>query len=151
MNLQVLSLNECLSLCRGAAVLVMHRFRWLGQQVTPEDRPLALLFADLAGDVEKILVEIWKLEGVDRPPEVLEKESGQQVARGFLPSLLKTVGDGPLDRESGLYLAECLLEDFADFFGALVRQAEDEQARDLLQRSQQAVSTRLGLLRHVLL
>lgn len=150
MSLEVLSSSECISLCREAATLVLGRFRWLAKRAGPGDRPLALLFSELAGDVERNLIDIRQLEGPG-PPGVPEEETGRQVARGFLPSLSKTAGGGSLDRESGFYLAECLLQELAGFYGALVRQTGDEQARELLNRSKRASESRLEFLRHVVL
>jgi hypothetical protein len=149
MNLAVLSSSECMSLCRDAAFLVMSRFRWLAQRTAPEDRPLILLFRDLAADLEANLQHIEHLEGLN--PSSGDGETGQRTARGFLPSLEKTPGGSGLDRESGFYLAECILKDLDAFYGALVRHICDEQSRTLLQRSKQAVENRLKFLRHVVL
>jgi len=147
----VLSSSESMSLCRGAAGLVLDRFHWLARRAAPEDHPLTVLFADLAGDVERNLVEIDQLEARGHPPGAHERESGRTVARGFLPSLSRTAGEGRLGRESGFHLVECLLEDLAGFYGALVRQACDETSRDFLLRSKQTVNGRLDFLHHVVL
>jgi|SRR5579862_9593421 len=151
MTLEVLSSSETLSLCRGAADLVLNRFQWLRRQTTPEDHPLALLLDDLAGDLERNLLEIYRLKGQDLRPGADEKERGRTAARGFLPSLSKTAGEAHLNRESGFYLMECILEDLAGFYGALVRQSCDEQSRDFLLRSKHAVNGRLEFLSHVVL
>ena len=151
MSLEVLSSRESLSLCRAAAQLVLDRFRWLAQRTEREDRKLSQLFADLAGDVEKNLVEVYQLEGQSHLPQALEEKAGHQAARGFLPSLSKTVDGDRLDRESGFYLVERVLEDLAGFYGTLIRQSCDEQSREFLLRSKQAVEARLEFLRHVVL
>ena len=151
MNLEVLSWSETVSLCREAAGLVLNRFRTLAQRADPGDRPLSELFKDLAGDAERSLDEIRRLHGPGPPPGLSESEMATRVARGFLPSLLKSVGTGSLDRESGFYLAECVLGDLVGFYGALVRQTGDERARELLQRSGLAVKARLDFLRFVVL
>ena len=151
MNLEVLSSSECRSLCREAALLVRNRFRWLRERAASGDRPLTLLFGDLAADAERNLSEIRHLEGPGGPPPNSETEPVQQVARGFLPSLSKTGGAERLDRESGFYLAECILADLAEFYGALVRHTGDEPSKDLLQRSKLAAESRLEFLRQVIL
>ena len=46
---------------------------------------------------------------------------------------------------------ECILEDLARFYAALVRQTCDEKSREFLLRSKQAVNGRLDFLRHVAL
>lgn len=151
MNLEVLSSSECRSLCREAAILVLDRFRWLRERSGSADRPLTVLFGDLAADAERNLTEIRHLENLGWTPEPQDAEPVQQVARGFLPSLSKTTGGDRLDRESGFYLAECLLEDLADFYGALVRHTGDEPSKDLLHRSKRAAESRLEFLRQVIL
>jgi len=151
MTLKVLSSSESMSLCRGAADLVLDRFHWLAGRTAPEDHPLTVLFADLAGDVERDLVEIDQLEAQGHPSGAHQQESGRTVARGFLPSLLKTAGEGRLSRESGFYLVECLLEDLAGFYGALVRQSCDKTSRDFLLRAKQTVNGRLDFLHKVVL
>ena len=130
---------------------MLDRFHWLAGRAAPEDHPLTVLFADLAGDVERNLVEIEQLEAQGHPPGTHQQVSGRTVARGFLPSLSKTAGEGRLSRESGFYLVECLLEDLAGFYGALVRQCCDETSRDFLLRSKQTVNGRLAFLHHVVL
>jgi hypothetical protein len=151
MTLEVLSSIESMSLARGAADLVLNRFHWLARRAGPEDHPLTLLFADLAGDVERNLLEIGQLEAQGHLPGAHEQESGRTAARGFLPSLSKASGEGRLDRESGFYLVECLLEDLAGFYGAVVRQTCDEKARGFLLRSKQTVNGRLDFLHHMVL
>lgn len=151
MKMEVLSLGESLSLCRAAAILVSNRFQWLARQTEQGDRKLSQLFGELAGEVERNLNEIHHLDGLDRPPGASEREAGQEVARGFLPSLSKSIDGVRVDRESGFYLMECLLEDLAQFYGALVRQCSDEKSRDLLLRLKLAVKGRLEFLQHVVL
>jgi len=151
MTLEVLSSSESMSLYRGAANLVLNRFRWLARRAASENQPLTLLFADLVSDVERNLMEIRQLEGQGHPPGAHEQETGQTAARGFLPSLSKTAGEGPLDVESGFFLVECILEELARFYGALVRQTCDETSRDFLRRSRKTVNDRLEFLHQVLL
>ena len=151
MNLEVLSSSESMTLCRAAANLVLSRFRRLAQQTEHGDRRLSQLFMELAGDVERNLVEMSDLDGRGSLPEALEEETVQRVARGFLPSLSKSREGVCLDRESGFHLMERILGDLAGFYGALVRQSCDEKSRDLLLRSTLAVRTRLEFLRHVTL
>ncbi|HEV3029389.1 MAG TPA: hypothetical protein VG457_17550 [Planctomycetota bacterium] len=151
MSLKVLSSRESVSLCRAAALLVLGRFRWLAQRADPGDLQLSRLFTDLDRDVEKHLVEIL---GLGEPGQVVgevEEQMGQRAARGFLPSLSKTIGGALLDREAGFFLVECILEDLSGFYGAMVRQTCDDQARDLFLRLKQAVHARLNLLHHVVL
>jgi hypothetical protein len=151
MTLEVLSSSESLSLCRAAAGLVLNRFRRLAHQTEQEDRKLSQLMTELADEVERNLVEIHQLDGQDRLPEALDEASGQRVARGFLPSLSKNCDGVRLDRESGFYLMECILEELAGFYSTLVRQSSDERSRDLLLRLKLAVADRLEFLRHVVL
>jgi len=149
--MEVLSSRESTSLCRAAALLVRGRFRWLAQRADPGDLQLSRLFSDLDRDVEMNLVEILGLEEPDQVTGEAEEQMGQRAARGFLPSLSKTIGGARLDRESGFFLVECILEDLAGFYGAMVRQTCDEKARDLFLRLQQAVQARLDFLHHVVL
>ena len=151
MNLEVLSSSESMTLCRAAAKLVLSRFRRLAQQTEQGDRKLSHLFGDLAGDVERSLIDMNQLDGQSWLPEAVGEETGQKVARGFLPSLSRNRDGVSLDRESGFHLMECILGDLAGFYGALVRQSCDEKSRDLLLRSTLAVKTRLEFLRHVVL
>jgi hypothetical protein len=151
MKLEELSPQKKLSLCRQAARLVLQRLRKLAQQAEAGDPPLNLLFKGLAGDVEKILVEIGQFESRGGSSEVQPEEAGDGIARGFLPSLQKSSGGGSVDRESGIYLAECMGGDLAGIFGTLSGQAGDEASRAFYVRSKQAVEARLEFLRHVLL
>src|SRR5438309_991542 len=109
MNLEVLSSSESMTLCRAAAKLVLSRFRRLAQQTEQGDRKLSHLFGDLASDVERNLIDMNQLDGQNCLPEALQEETGQKVARGFLPSLSKSREGVCLDRESGFHLMECIL------------------------------------------
>ena len=151
MNLEVLSSNESMTLCRAAANLALSRFRRLAHQAEEGDRKLSRLFVVLAEEVEGHLVEIHQLDGQSRLPEDLEDETGQKVARGFLPSLSKSRDVVRLDRESGFYLVECILGELNAFYGTLVRQSCDEKSRDLLLRLASAARSRLEYLHHVVL
>ncbi len=151
MTLEVLSSSESMSLCLGAANLVLNRFEDLARRTAPGDHPLALLFGDLAGDMDRNLLEIRRMEGQNPRPGAGEQAMGQTAARGFLPSLSKTSGEAHLNRESGFYLMECILEDLAGFYGALVRQTCDEKSREFLLRLRHTVNGRLEFLRHVVL
>ena len=151
MNLEVLSSSESRTLCRAAANEALSRFRRLADQAEQGDRRLSQLFMELAGDVERSLVEMRDLDGPGPLPEALEEETAQKVARGFLPSLSKSSDGVRLDRESGFYLVECILEELAAFYGTLVRQSCDEKSRDFLLRSRLAINARLEYLHHVVL
>jgi len=151
MNLEVLSTSESMSLCRAAAGLVLGRFRLLADQTETQDPKLNQLFTDLADEVERSLVEMDQLDGQARLPEVLDEKTGQQVARGFLPSLSKGHDGVRMGRESGFYLVECVLEDLARFYGVLARQSSDEKSRELLLRWKSAIGSRLLFLQHVVL
>ena len=151
MSLEVLSATESMSLCRGAANVVLNHFQWLARRTAPEDQPLALLFADLGSVMERNLLEIQRFEGQAPLLGADELEKARRAARGFLPSLSKTTGEARLNRESGFYLVECLLEELAGFYGTLARQAVDEKARTFLLRSSQTVKGRLQFLQHVVL
>lgn len=151
MTLEVLSSSECMSLCLGAATLVLNRFQELARRTAAEDPPLTLLFADVAGDMEGNLQEIRRSEGQRPLNGAGEREMGQTAARGFLPSLSKTIGEAHLNRESGFYLMECILKDLEGFYGALVRQTCDDRSRRFLLRSKHTVNGRLEFLRHVVL
>jgi hypothetical protein len=149
MNLEVLSSSESMTLCRAAANQALSRFRRLAHQAEQGGCRLSQLFMELAGDVERNLVEMNELDGRDPLPEAHVEETAQKVARGFLPSLSKS--RDRLDRESGFYVVECILGELAGFYGTLVRQSRDEKSRDLLLRSKQAITVRLEYLRHVVL
>ena len=151
MNLEVLSSRESMTLCRAAANLVLSRFSSMARRTEKGDRSLSQLFMELAGDMERNLVEIFQLEGQGRLPEAFEEETGQKVARGFLPSLSKGSDGVHLDRESGFYVVECILEDLSAFYGALVRQSCDEKSRELLLRWKLAIGARLEFLHRVVL
>jgi len=149
MNLEVLSSSESRTLCRAAANQALTRFRRLAHHAEQGDRRLSQLFMELAGDVERNLVEMSELDGP--LPEAPEEETAQKVARGFLPSLSKSIDGIRLDRESGFYLVECILEELAGFYGTLVRQCCDEKSRELLLRSKLSIKARLEYLQHVVL
>jgi hypothetical protein len=151
MKLEELSQQKRLSVGRQAVRLVLARLRLLALQAQAGDPPLHQLFNGLAGDVEKILVEIGRFEGQGGSPDLLPDEAGQGIARGLLPSLSKFSGGDSIDRESGIYLAECMEVELAGFFGTLARLAGDEESRAFHLRSKQAVEARLEFLRHVLL
>src|SRR2546422_5520556 len=106
MNLEVLSSSESMMLCRAAANLVLSRFRSLAQQTEQGDRKLSHLCGDVAGDVERSLIDMNQLDGQSWLPKALEEETAQKVARGFLPSLSKSREGVCPDRESGFHLME---------------------------------------------
>jgi len=149
MNLQVLSSSESMTLCRAAANLVLTRFTSMARRTEKGDRDLSQLFMELAGDMERNLVEIHQYDRAGWRVGSPDEEAGRSSALGFLPSLSR--GSERLDRESGFYLVECILEDLAGFYGALVRQSCDERSRELLLRWKLAVEARLEFLHRVVL
>jgi hypothetical protein len=151
MNLEVLSTSESMTLCRAAANLVLTRFKSLSDRSRLGDRQLSHLFTVLAGDMERNLVEVHQYDRAGWRLAAPDEEAGQRAALGFLPSLSKGGEGVRLDRESGFYLGECILEDLARFYGALDRQCCDEGSRELLLRWKSAVGVRLEFLRRVVL
>jgi len=151
MNLEVLTSSESMNLCRSAAGLVQGQFVSMARRIEQGYRDLSRLFMELSGDMGRNLVEIQQLDAPGRLPESPEEEAAQKVALGFLPSLSKGGSEVRLDRESGFYRVECILEDLARFYGALVRQSCDEKSRDNLLRWKLTVEARLEFLHHVVL
>jgi hypothetical protein len=151
MTLEELSPQKRLSVGRQAVRLVLARLRKLALQTLAGDPPLYQLFNGLAGDVEKILVEIGRFESQGGSPDLLPESEGQGIARGFLPSLQISSGGANVDRESGIYLSECMGKDLVGLFETLGRQSCDAESKAFYLRSKQAVEARLEFLRHVLL
>jgi len=151
MKLEELSSQRRLSVGRQSVRLVLARIRLLSLQAQSGDPPLHQLFNGLAGDLEKILVEIGRFESQGGSPDLLPEELGQDIARSSLPSLSKFSGRDNVDREWGIYLAECMGVELAGFFGTLARLDGDQESRAFHLRLKQAVEARLEFLRRVLL
>jgi hypothetical protein len=147
----VLSPGESLTLCRAAAGLVQTRLTSMARRIEREDSDLGQLFMELAADLQRDFVDVHHPDEPGGRPGSPGEEPGQRAAMGFLPSLSKVREGVRLDRESGFYLVECLLEDLARLYGAIVRQSRNEALRELLLRWKRAIETRLEFLHRVVL
>jgi hypothetical protein len=144
MRLEDLSMDEKLSLCRCSARTVAGRYRSLARGAGSRDEPLRRLFEGLADDVEKRLPTF-------ESSTTLPGEEEERIVRGFFPSLSKSAGAPGVDRETGTYLAECLVEEFAAFYRTLAQQATDEESREFFMDAKKAEEFHLEFVRHVLL
>jgi hypothetical protein len=133
--------EEGARLLRGAAKAYLSRLRAIAQASDPEDRALRILLGRLEAEASSRLGG-WADGG---------ESAATALVESFFPSLRYGFGEGRLNRESALYLAECLHEEAFWFYRTLAETTPDEGDRALLERAALAEWGRLAYLRSVLL
>jgi hypothetical protein len=152
MRFEELSPRQVLEVSRQAARLCAGRYRELAATSDPGDEALHRLLETQAGDEGACAEEIEQLAEAILPDSdpSLDERAGRTLIADHLPSLTRRLGEGPLDRDIALYVAECLQEESSRFHRALADFAPDEESQTLLERVALREWAHLAQLRSVL-
>lgn len=138
--------RQCLRMARFAARACLARLQAIAENSDPADVPLRQLLTELQDEAHRRL-ESLAPAGPEEHPTPLE----QEWIRTHFASLQQGFGEGALNRDCALHIAECLKEEASRFYRALSDVAIEEQDRILLQRAALAEWGHLQRLRRVLL
>ena len=149
MNAESMSLSEQYEISLGATVACMDRLKKLARWSDARDESLQNFLQSLLRNEERRLDELNRI-GVrpDRPrPRRLQNADLQMLLHGFFPSFYRPLGEGFLDRERGMYLAECLEEESARFYHEMANRVTDPASRTLFLRLEREDGSNLKLVR----
>jgi rubrerythrin len=118
---------ELLALGRRALEMGAGRLTQLAQAVSPDDQPLRALLREMALDSELRAHEVEQHENVI--PEESElaaaPEQALSLIQGYLTSIPKRLGEGPLSRDAALFFAESLEEETSRLCRVLAEHARE--------------------------
>lgn len=119
--------GELLALGRRALELEARRLREIAAGADPVDQPLRELLQNMALESELRAAEVEREENV-RPEEsrlACSPEQGLRLISGYLKSLTKSFGEGPLLRDAALFFAESLEEETSRLYRVLAEHARE--------------------------
>jgi hypothetical protein len=140
-------------LALAATVSCVDRLNKLTRWSDPRDAALHAFLESLLKNEERRVDELERV-GIrrDRPgPGRLSHAELRRLMKKFFPSFYRPFGEGPMDRERGMYLAECLEEESARFYREMADHATDQATKELFLRLEREDDSCLQLVRDVLL
>jgi hypothetical protein len=153
MDLDELNAAEKYQLAMAATLASVDRLKKLVRWSDPHDEALHAFLQSLLRDEERradALEQSREGRGLLGPSRLRHADI-ERLLKGFFPSFHKRVGEGPIDRERGMYLAECLEEESARFYRGLAERSADDFSRKLFVRLEREDDSFLRLVRDVLL
>ncbi|HLY75433.1 MAG TPA: hypothetical protein VKU80_15030 [Planctomycetota bacterium] len=153
MRIEDLSLSERHGLEFAATVASIDRLRKLLRWSDPRDEELQGFLGSLIQNEERRMGELEDAgRRIDRSgPCRLRHAQILALLKEYFPSFFKHLGECPIDREHGMYLAECLEEESSRFYRQMVRSALDPSSRELFLRLKKEDDSFLQLVRDVVL
>jgi hypothetical protein len=145
--------GERFDLALAATTACVDRLKKLVRWSDPHDEPLQSFLESLLGNEERRLDELERA-GVRRPRPGLSRlrhADLRSLLKEYFPSFYKPLGEGSVDREHGMYLAECLEEESAHFYRDMAGHSTDPASKDLFLRLEREDDSFLQLVRDVLL
>lgn len=148
-----LSLKERHDLSLAATMACVARLEKLVRWADPQDEALQGLLGALVDNASLRIRDLERAQPLFRSDGPFQLRHGdvQRLVNAYFPSLSRPLGEGYLDRETGMYLAECLEEEAAHFFRMMATLATDEGSRKFFLRSEKCEESFLDHVRHVLL
>jgi hypothetical protein len=153
MNLDDLRVSEKQDLALAATAACVDRLKKLTRWSDPHDAALHAFLQSLLQNEERRFDELERA-GIRRDrsgPGRLSQADRRRMLKEFFPSFYKPFGEGPMDREREMYLAECLEEESARFYREMADHATDPANEDLFLRLEREDDSFLQLVRDVLL
>lgn len=131
----------------------INRLRTLLRWSDARDEGLQSFLQSLVRNEERRMGELEDAgRGVDCfDPCRLNDAQIRGILNDCFPSFFKHLGECPIDREHGMYLAECLEEESARFYREMVRSARDPSSKELFLRLEIEDDSFLQLVRDVVL
>ncbi len=148
-----LTATDRLDLALAATVACVERLEKLVRWSDPRDGALHAFLASLLRNEERRLDELERV-GVSRESSGahrLHHADLRRLLENHFPSFYKRAGEGPFDRERGMYLAECLEEESARFYRKMADRATDAASKEIFLRLEREDDSFLRLVRDVLL
>jgi hypothetical protein len=148
-----LSLKERHDLSLAAIMACIERLEKLVRWADPRDEALQGLLGALVDNAELRIRELELAQPLftSNGPLRLRHGDVDRLVHAYFPSLSRPLGEGYLDRERGIYLAECLEEEAAYFFRMMATLAPDEGSKNFFLHSERCEESFLEHVRHVLL
>jgi hypothetical protein len=153
MSLDDLRVSEKHDLALAATVACVDRLKKLMRWSDPRDAALHAFLESLLRNEERRVDELERA-GIRRDrsgPGRLRHADLRRLLEGFFPSFYRPFGEGPMDRERGMYLAECLEEESARFYLEMAAHATDPATQNLFLRLEREDDLFLQLVRNILL
>lgn len=153
MKIEELSLSERHELAFAATRASIERLSKLLQWSDPRDEGLQRFLRSLVHHEERRMEELEEAKrGMDRSaPCRLRRTQIIGFLNEYFPSFFKHLGECPIDREHGMYLAECLEEESAGFYREMVRSTRVTSLKELFLRLEKEDDSSLQLVREVVL
>jgi hypothetical protein len=148
-----LKLAEKHELALAATMACVDQLKKLMRWSDPHDPALPAFLESLVQNEERRLDELERA-GIRRGRSVpgrLRHADLRRLLEKFFPSFSRSFGEGPMDRERGMYLAECLEEESANFYRQLANQTIDPAAKELFLRLEREDDSFLQHVRDALL
>ncbi len=124
-----LKTGELVTMAHQAVSSCARRLEDLAKASDPADQPLQDLLRKMAeeqGDHAELLEHFENIYAEDAPLPS-RSESARQLILGYLTSLTKRMGEGPLLRDAALFYAESLEEEAARLFRTLAGHARESR------------------------
>ena len=152
-RIEELTLAERHGLAFAATVASIDRLRKLLRWSDPRDEELQGFLRSLVRNEERRMDE---LEDAGRRlnfsgPCRLRHAQIRGLLNDYFPSFFRHLGECPIDREHGMYLAECLEEESARFYRELARNSSVPSSKELFLRLEKEDNSFLQLVREVVL
>lgn len=148
-----LNLSDRYDLALAATVACVDQLKKLVRWSDRRDEALQAFLESLLRNEERRLDELERV-GVRRGRSGIPRLHHADLRRmleAYFPSFYRSPGEGPIDRERGMYLAECLEEESARFYRKMAECASDPASKDLFRRLEREDDSFLQLVRDVLL
>jgi len=148
-----LETGDLLALGRRALELEARRLREIAAGADPVDRPLRELLHHMALESERCAAQVKREEVVraDDARPAHSPEQGLRLITGYVQSLAKSFGEGPLLRDAALFLAESLEEEISRLCRALAEHAKDWKVNRLFVELAERERNNVHFLREVVL
>ncbi len=146
-------LGSSLALGRRASELCAGRFEQLCHASDPADIPLQELLRKMCFDAmsQASFVEPYENQVVDEGRLSSRPQDGFPLIRGYLSSLSKSLGEGPLHRDAALFYAETLEEEASRLFRVLAGHSRESRAIELFTEMAEHQKGNFQFLREVVL
>ena len=143
-----LPIQERVHLARQAAEIRLRRLEAITRFSDPQDAPMRDLLRTLTSQAS---LGLDRLRRIRTGGMWIEDERARVLLREWIHSAWQRFGEGPLDREVALYLAEALLDECAGFLVALSKGATEPGVRTCLEDLAENCRRHLEHVRQVIL
>ena len=151
MKIEELSREGQLALCRRIERHCGLRLRSLRRFADPQDKPLHKILDERIDDWSLQLRALERLDRRSPEPPSLDDAELVSLLRDRFPSQRSGFGEGPVNRDVALYLAECVEDERSRFYHGMAAAARDGDTRALFQSFADRDEAHLKFLRTVLL